>query len=98
MILSSQRVSNPSDKDPLRILRSDILHHSQQVEKPNPPAPFPTREGGAGNLTPLSFWGRGQTAYCNWCKMSGDRIFFKQKLVNITNALSQRFREQLSNE
>ena len=28
------------------------------VEKPNPPAPFPEREGGAGNLTSFS-QGRG---------------------------------------
>ncbi|HAX87709.1 MAG TPA: hypothetical protein DCY91_15950 [Cyanobacteria bacterium UBA11370] len=26
----------------------------QQAEKPNPLAPFPTREGGTGNLAPLS--------------------------------------------
>ncbi len=28
---------------------------SQQWEKPNPPAPFPTREGGARFHAPLSF-------------------------------------------
>ncbi len=29
---------------------TDNLHALQLVEKPNPPAPFPTREGGAGNF------------------------------------------------
>ena len=28
---------------------SDNLHAFQKVETPNPPAPFPQREGGAGN-------------------------------------------------
>ena len=28
-------------------------------EKPNPPAPFPAREGGAGNIAELSLEGRG---------------------------------------
>jgi hypothetical protein len=36
----------------LNPLFADNLH--QYVEKPNPPAPFPGREGGAGNLAPLS--------------------------------------------
>jgi hypothetical protein len=52
-------------------IQTEILHHSQQIEKPNPPASFPPPpapsykegekekllflEGGAGNLTPLSF-------------------------------------------
>ncbi len=33
----------------------------KQVEKPNPPAPFPAREGGAGNFTPFSWQGKGET-------------------------------------
>ena len=38
---------------------TEILHHSQQIEKPNPPPPFPSREGGAGNLTPPLLLGEG---------------------------------------
>ena len=36
-----------------RVGIANNLHQFQQVETPNPPAPFPQREGGAGNLTPL---------------------------------------------
>ncbi len=32
---------------------TDNLHQFQQVEKPNPPAPFPTREGGVRYMAPL---------------------------------------------
>ena len=32
---------------------TDNLHQFQQVEKPNPPAPFPGREGGVRYMAPL---------------------------------------------
>ena len=38
----------------LKPVKTELLQQSQQVEKPNPPTPFPTREGGAGNLTKIN--------------------------------------------